>query len=105
MPTDPFEPPKELNQLHQAISDACTAQSLPVIERGRAAVLAMPREWVLSNIEQAADAALDLTDEWEYRRLLELLLLIDDALARKLIDRGLASLKAEIRESAADFCT
>lgn len=93
----------DVAQLHRAMEDACTAQSVRVIERGRAAVLAMPRQWVLEKIEQAAAAALDLNNEWEYRRLLELFQQMDHALARRLIDRGIGGPNAEIREAAADF--
>jgi hypothetical protein len=63
----------------------------------------MPREWVLERIEQVAAEALDLSDYWEYRRLLELADLLDAALVRRLVPIGLTSAVPDVREAAEDF--
>ena len=64
----------------------------------------MPREWVIANVDRAVEAALDLTDYWDYRRLLEMLIIIKahDSFNRY-IANGLASTDYDIREAAEDF--
>jgi hypothetical protein len=94
-----------LDALKTAVSQACQPSYVPKIIRGRAEVLAMPRAWVLAHIEQAAYETLTLTDEWEYRRLLELFQQLDNGLAQRLVAHGLNSPDADIREAAEDFRT
>jgi hypothetical protein len=62
-------------------------------------VLALPRALVLEHLERVAASALDLTDEWEYRRRLELAELLDVELVRV----GLASNDPDLREAAEDW--
>jgi hypothetical protein len=90
-------------ELKRALEDACTAQSLQAISRGRTAIFAMPRESVLEIIESVASESLSLNKEWEYRRLLEVYDQLDKNLLRCLIEAGLASTNAEVREAANDF--
>src|SRR5579884_430531 len=92
-----------LEALKAAVSQACQPSSAPNIIMGRAEVFAMLRAWVLAHIEQAAYETLNLTDEWEYRRLLELFQQLDNSLVQRLIARGLTSPDADIREAAEDF--
>ncbi|HEY7330174.1 MAG TPA: hypothetical protein VH592_21230 [Gemmataceae bacterium] len=94
-----------LDALKAAVSLACEPSSVPRITQGRAEVLAMPRSWVLALIEQVAYETLDLTDEWEYRRLLELFQQLNSSLVQRLIAHGLNSPDADIREAAEDFRT
>ncbi len=60
-----------IGDLPAAIQLACRPQNTHRIIAGRQQVLAMPRAWVLQSIEKVATESLDLTDHWEYRRLLE----------------------------------
>ena len=73
------------------------------ITRGRKEILALPRDRVLEAIECLAEETLLLSDEWEYRRLLELYRKLDERLLQRLVARGLTSADAEIREAAEDF--
>lgn len=82
---------------------ACQAQNAQNIRLGRAALLGLPRAWLLANIEHHADPLLQLQDEWEYRRLGELYAQLDDDLLGRLVTRGLASLDTDIRQAAHDF--
>lgn len=82
---------------------ACQSQHVHNIELGRRATNALPREWAISQIHHAACAALDLDDEWEYRRLLELYEMLGGQLLPHLVAYGQAHTNAEIREAAADF--
>jgi hypothetical protein len=89
--------------LRAALALACQAQNIGRITAGRQQVLAMPRAWVLERIEQVAAEVLDLSDEWEYRRLLEVGALLDAGLVRRLVRLGLDSENPEVREAAQDF--
>lgn len=60
------------DDLQAAIQLACQPQNGQRIVAGRQQVLAMPRAWVLQTIERVAAECLDLTDDWQYRRLMEL---------------------------------
>ncbi len=82
---------------------ACQAQNTGNIMLGRAALLGLPRGWLLEHIETYAEPLLELEDEWEYRRLGELYEELDDELVRRLVRRGLVSSGEDIREAAQDF--
>ncbi|OWK45776.1 hypothetical protein FRUB_02107 [Fimbriiglobus ruber] len=83
---------------------ACKPTYVPKIIQGRKQIEAMPREWVVQNIDRAADETLDLNDYWDYRRLLELLIIINarDSFNRS-IAVGLAHTDYDIHEAAEDF--
>jgi hypothetical protein len=91
------------NNLLAAVRNACQPTYVPTIEAGRQAVLALPREWVVANIEGVVATGLDLSDYWHYRRLLELYSLLDGALVDRLVKAGLLSADPEIAEAARDF--
>ena len=91
------------DQIRDALGYACRAQSDRAITRGRNEILALPRERVLQLIEDVAAETLPLSDEWEYRRLLELYELLDKGLLQRLVAAGLASGNPEVREAAEDF--
>lgn len=79
---------------------ACQSQNIANISLGRMALLTLPRHWVLGTIERTAEALLDLEDEWEYRRLLELYQLLDRTLVHHLVALGLTSPNRAVRETA-----
>ena len=82
---------------------ACQAQNIANIELGRAVIHRLPRDWVLRNIERCATSALELDDEWEFRRLLEVCQGLDRDLVRRVASRGLASAEAYVREMAHEW--
>jgi len=92
-----------VESLRAAVELACQPQNAWRIVRGRESVLAMPRHWVLEHVASVAAAALDLSDHWEYRRLLELLDLLDPELVRRFISLGLSSADPDVREATEDF--
>lgn len=65
--------------------------SVRLVERARIVEQARPREWEVQNIERYAQPLVELEDEWEYRRLLEVYQRLDDALVHRLALRGLTS--------------
>jgi hypothetical protein len=92
-----------LDALRSAVQLACQPQNASRIVAGRQQVLALPRSWVMAHIEPVAAVALDLSDDWEYRRLLELAALLDAELVQRLVQLGLANSDPEVREAAQDF--
>jgi hypothetical protein len=92
-----------LEELKTALQLACQPTSAHLIVDGRNLVLAFPREWMLKNIESAAVNSLDLSDYWEFRRLLELAELLDAALLQRIVALGLASIDSDVLEAAQDF--
>ena len=82
---------------------ACRSAHIRPITIGREALVALPRAWLLARIERLAEPLVALHDEWEYRRLLEVLWLIDRRLVWNLAHRGLDSTDAGISEAAGDF--
>lgn len=92
-----------LEGLRSRIELACQSTYAPYIEQGRSQVLALPRAWVLEHIENVATSALDLSDYWEYRRLLELAALLDSGLLRRFVLLGLDNRDPDVRQAAEDF--
>jgi hypothetical protein len=82
---------------------ACQPSYIPLIEQGRAEVLALPRTDVLEQLESMAATSLNLDDYWEYRRLLELAQLLDTAMVQRIVKWGLNSADPDVREAAIDF--
>jgi len=82
---------------------ACQAQNVRNIVLGRTALLGLPRDWLLLNIEHYAEPLLQLGEEWEYRRLGELYAQVDNELLRRLVDRGFSSRDEAIRQAAQDL--
>ena len=62
----------------------------------------MPRDQVLRDIERVAADCLSPDEEWEFRRLLEVYEELDRGLLLRLIEIGLASENAGVREAAED---
>ena len=81
----------------------CQAQHTRNIVLGRLAAAEVPRDWLVARIERVAARVLNLEDEWEYRRFLELCGELDAGLLQRLVAHGLVSDNAEIREAAEDF--
>jgi hypothetical protein len=94
-----------LAALREAVQLACQPTTARLIEEGRRRVLAMPRGWVVEHIGPVAEQALDLSDYWEYRRLLELLSRLDATLVQQFSARGLTSSDPDVREASEDFST
>ena len=92
-----------LDALRSAIQLACRPQNAGRILAGRQQVLGMPRAWVLEKIEAMATESLDLSDYWEYRRLLELAELLDQALVQQFVVLGLQSRDPDVREAAENY--
>ncbi len=69
----------------------------------RKLILALPREWVLANIESVAEPLLQDGTYDEYRRFLELYIQLDRNLALKLARRAAENPDEDIHEAGEDF--
>ena len=85
------------------LGHACQGQNDAPIIIARNLIKQIPTAWLESNLSLAISNCLQLDDEWEYRRLLELLNELSPKLLRKYADIGRKSKNAEVREAMLDF--
>jgi hypothetical protein len=78
---------------------ACQCQNMRNMTLGRMTLWALPEQWLSEQIESIAEPLLQLNNDWEYRRLLEVYWRLDKSLVRKLALRGLNNPNPEIREA------
>jgi hypothetical protein len=69
----------------------------------REAILSLPRDWVIKNIEQLAEPLLAAGTYDEYRRFLELYFELDKDLALKLAQRAVEHSDYDIKEVGEDY--
>lgn len=84
---------------------SCQSQNMQTILIGRRGVLSMPLPWVRENLPACVEEQLDLSDYWQYRRLLELCDAFDGSLLKRYVRLGIESDKDDIKEAANDFQT
>lgn len=82
---------------------ACQAQNIANIELGRAGLLAVPFDWLVAKLPPIARKTLDLSDEWELRRLLEVLCVLDRCLMLQFAEAALRNSDGDIREAAQEM--
>ena len=93
----------QLEVLTALLGRACQCQNTGNIVLARQAVATIPQACVSRVLESAIDKGVDLSDEWEYRRLLELLREIRSDRLVTFIALGLKSNDVDIREAAEDY--
>lgn len=77
-------PAKEMdrsNILRFLLKSACQAQGSEAIKLGRSYLLSLPKSWLIQNIEREASECLDLDDDYEFERLIDLYELLSEDLA------------------------
>ncbi len=86
------------------IQYACLGQNCGPIELGRKKIgEIINREWLIQHFMEVADESINYFDEWEYRRLVELVYIYIPELKEKVLTRGINSVNEEIREVVEDF--
>ena len=85
------------------LEEACQSQHIGKITAARKAMLTLPRAWLSGVLPDAIGEAVDLSDEWEYRRLIELLRELKSDLYHVYIAFGIAAGSGEIYEAATDL--
>lgn len=82
---------------------ACRAQNLSPIVLARDKIKTIPSKWLIKYLPEVAKKTINFEDEWEYRRMLEL---VSEAVPMLLtwgIEQGINSTNEEVREAAKDY--
>jgi len=98
-----LDPDQRQELLPELVALACEPSYVPTILRSRHLILEIPRGWLSQHIETVAEPLLSSSDEWIYRRLLELYAQIDQSVTLRLAKRAAAHPNSEIREAGAEF--
>jgi hypothetical protein len=85
------------------VAQACQCQHVGNITVAREAVKRVPSVWLSQHLPEVVRSSISLDDEWEYRRLLELLREVAPHLLVGYIEKGRESSNEEVREAAEDF--
>lgn len=85
------------------IQTACESQNDVSIILGRTKISEIDKSWLLNHLVEVATTCLNLDDDWEYRRLLELVAEAVPELKQEVIEIGLNSTNDDIKEAANDF--
>ena len=91
------------NIVAELIGWACKPQNESSIRIARDCLKQFPIEWVSLRIKQTTIKSIDITDDWEYRRLLELCELISTDLLKWAIILGEKSTNPDIVEAVDDY--
>ena len=91
------------NVLSYLVGLACQSQNDSNLSIGRRALAHVPAVWLVERLPDIANETLDLTDEWECRRLLELYCCVDQSLANKFAKSCVDSSNPEIVEAGRDY--
>jgi len=84
------------------LSYACTPTNMYSIELGRAGLLETPPRVVRDHLAHAVRTTINLSDEWELRRLLEILCFVDVDMARGFASAAAVASDPEIAEAGED---
>ena len=97
----PLEVSKQVLKL--LIENSCLGQNYGPIELGRKKINEIDKNWLKQYFVEVASACIDYSDEWEYRRLVELVLLVVPELKQKILEFGKKSENEEILEVVGEF--
>lgn len=85
------------------LSFACSATNITPIDIARNCLQQFPTDWISEKIKQTAFSSINIYDDWDYRRLLELSELISEDLLNWVISLGENSDNPDILEAVNDF--
>ena len=82
---------------------ACQSQYDTTIYMGRDYLTRFPKDWITEKIKHTAPSYIDITDYWDYQRLLELSKIISDELLRWSVLLGKDADDPEIADAADEY--
>lgn len=97
----PLEVSKQVLKI--LIHNACLGQNLGPIEISRRKIKEIDRTWLKQYFVVVVSTCTNCSDEWEYRRLVELTVLIVPELKQEIFQLGMQSENEEVREVIEDF--
>jgi len=97
----PLEVSKQV--LKVLIENSCLGQNYGPIELGRKKISEIDKNWLKQYFIEVANECINYSDEWEYRRLLELVVYAIPELKHQVLEFGMNSENEEIREAVEDF--
>jgi hypothetical protein len=100
---DALPEPVRSRVLDLLLGRACDSQHVGNITAAQEAIARIPKEWLSRNLKSAIVRVIDLADEWQYRRLIEVMATLKSELIGFYIDHGLMSNDASIQEAARDY--
>ncbi|MCR5460124.1 MAG: hypothetical protein K6F51_09530 [Acetatifactor sp.] len=89
--------------LRVLIEYACSVTNDWPMSLARKEAKKINKDWLKCHFLEVADLSIDYSDDWEYRRLLELAQLTVPQLIPDIVERGIHSSNEEVREAAQDF--
>ena len=90
--------------LRVLIRNSCLGQNCGPIEIGRKKIGEIAnREWLVKHFMESADEDINYSDDWEYRRLMELVMLHVPELKEEVLVRGKDSENEEVREVVEEY--
>lgn len=85
------------------IENSCLGQNYAPIEISRRKIKEIDKTWLNQHFIEVASTCINFSDEWEYRRLVELVAFVAPELKQKVLNFGIKSENKEIREVVEDF--
>ncbi len=89
--------------LEELIGAACLAQNTTIINIGRKMINEIDKQWLKEHFIASSEKVVDYDDEWDYRRLVELTVLVIPSLKQEILNKGYNSENEEIREVIEDY--
>ena len=101
---DQYPLPVSKKVLGILIQNACIGQNCGPIELGRKKIREINnRDWLIKYFIEVADENINYSDEWEFRRLVELVMLCLPELKERVLAKGVNSENEEVREVVEDY--
>jgi len=85
------------------IENSCLGQNYGPIDISRKKINEIDKDWLNQYLLEVASTCIDCSDEWEYRRLVELVVLVLPELKQEVLKLGAQSENEEVREVVEDF--
>lgn len=82
---------------------ACIGQNTTPIVLARNKIKKIPSDWLVQHFPKVIQSSINVEDEWEYSRLMELIIETAPQLVQDYVELGLASINEEVREAAEDI--
>lgn len=97
----PLEVSKQVLKI--LIEHACLGQNYAPIELSRNLINRIDKDWLKQYLVEVASTCIDFSDEWEYSRLVELVIFVLPVLKQEILEIGIQSENEGVREAVEDF--